>query len=64
MANCSELRFADGVVDTKRNRLVTVQEDHSGKGEAVNTIAAVGMFICIFSFKSVSVIVHDIYLYL
>ena len=38
----TELRFADGIVDSKRNRLVTVQEDHSKKGEAVNTIAAVG----------------------
>lgn len=36
-----KLRFADGVVDAKRNRIITVQEDHSGSGEAVNTIAAV-----------------------
>ena len=38
----SKLRFADGVVDAKRNRIITVQEDHSGSGEAVNSIAAVG----------------------
>ncbi len=37
-----KLRFADGVVDAKRSRIITVQEDHSGSGEAVNSIAAVG----------------------
>lgn len=36
------LRYADAVVDEKRNRLIAVQEDHSGKGEAVNTVASVG----------------------
>ena len=36
-----KLRFADGVVDAKHDRIITVQEDHSGSGEAVNTIAAV-----------------------
>ena len=36
------LRYADAVVDEQRNRLIAVQEDHSGKGEAVNTVAAVG----------------------
>ena len=35
-------RFADGVVDEHRGRLVAVCEDHSGEGEAVNTISAVG----------------------
>ncbi len=35
-------RFADGVVDEQRGRLVAVCEDHSGEGEAVNTISAVG----------------------
>ncbi|CAL8470722.1 g10264 [Coccomyxa elongata] len=38
-----KLRFADGVVDAKRNRIIAVQEDHSGSGEAVNTIAAVSL---------------------
>ena len=37
----SNLRYADGVVDAPRQRIITVQEDHSGGGEAVNTIAAV-----------------------
>ena len=35
-------RFADGVVDEQRSRLVAVCEDHSGEGEAVNTISAIG----------------------
>ena len=36
-----KLRFADGILDANRQRIITVQEDHSGSGEAVNTIAAV-----------------------
>ena len=35
-------RFADGVTDVARNRLVIIVEDHSGEGEAVNSVAAVG----------------------
>ena len=35
-------RFSDGTVDAARNRLVTVMEDHSGEGEAANSIASVG----------------------
>ena len=38
----AKLRFADGVVDASRKRLIAVQEDHSGEGEAVNTVSAVG----------------------
>lgn len=38
----NSLRFADGIIDEPRKRIITVQEDHSGSGEAVNTIAAVG----------------------
>lgn len=38
----AKLRFSDGVTDPPRNRLITVLEDHSGEGEAVNSIAAVG----------------------
>jgi dipeptidyl aminopeptidase/acylaminoacyl peptidase len=37
----AELRYADFVEDSRRSRLITVREDHSGPGEAVNTIAAV-----------------------
>lgn len=37
-------RYADTVVDTFRNRLICVREDHSvRKGEPVNTIVAVGL---------------------
>jgi dipeptidyl aminopeptidase/acylaminoacyl peptidase len=37
-------RYADMVVDTHRNRLICVREDHSAsEGEAVNTIVAVGL---------------------
>ena len=41
-AEDNKLRFADAVVDLKRNRLITVCEDHSKDGEAVNTISSVG----------------------
>jgi len=37
----AKLRYADGILDAKRQRIIAVQEDHSGSGEAVNTIAAV-----------------------
>lgn len=33
-------RYADGVVDAQRDRLICVREDHTGDGEAVNTIVA------------------------
>ena len=42
----AKLRFADAVVDGGRGRLVAVCEDHSGKGEAVTTISAVGEQRC------------------
>jgi dipeptidyl aminopeptidase/acylaminoacyl peptidase len=32
------LRFADAIFDPGRDRLIAVREDHSGEGEAVNTI--------------------------
>jgi dienelactone hydrolase len=34
-------RYADIVLDTRRNRLVCVREDHRGVGQAVNTIVGV-----------------------
>lgn len=37
----ADLRYADMVCDDPRNRLIAVREDHSGSGEAVNTIAAI-----------------------
>ncbi len=49
-AEDSKLRFADAVIDLKRNRLITVCEDHSKEGEAVNTISSVGVFqLCVYS---------------
>ena len=35
------LRYADGVFDERRGRIVCVREDHSGDGEPVNTIVGV-----------------------
>ena len=35
-----DLRHADFEVDARRSRLVCVQEDHSGDGEAVNSVVA------------------------
>ena len=36
-------RYADLIVDRKRNRLICIREDHTGKGEAVNTIVSVSL---------------------
>src|SRR5882757_4229873 len=36
-------RFADGVIDKSRNRWIGVREDHSGEGEAVNTLVALDL---------------------
>ena len=38
-----DVRHADFVVDSRRSRLVCVQEDHSSEGEPVNSIVAVPM---------------------
>ena len=35
------LRYADGVFDAGRGRIICVREDHTGEGEAVNAIVAV-----------------------
>jgi dipeptidyl aminopeptidase/acylaminoacyl peptidase len=37
------LRYADMVFDPGRNRLIAVREDHTGEGEAVNTVVAVAL---------------------
>jgi dipeptidyl aminopeptidase/acylaminoacyl peptidase len=40
----AEMRYADGVIDRKRNRMVCVREDHSAAGrEAVNTIVEIAL---------------------
>ncbi|MBM4270267.1 MAG: S9 family peptidase [Deltaproteobacteria bacterium] len=36
-------RFADGVLDERRSRLVSVCEDHGGSGEPANFIAAISL---------------------
>jgi dipeptidyl aminopeptidase/acylaminoacyl peptidase len=37
------LRYADGQIDRRRNLLYSVREDHSGPGEAVNTLVGVDL---------------------
>jgi len=39
----ANVRYADACIDGTRQRLLCVREDHSGDGEAVNTIAAVAL---------------------
>jgi dipeptidyl aminopeptidase/acylaminoacyl peptidase len=36
-------RFADGIIDQARSRWVGVREDHTGRGQPVNTIVAVDL---------------------
>src|SRR5688572_6961081 len=36
-------RYADLTVDEKRNRIICIREDHTGEGEAVNTIVSVDL---------------------
>ena len=36
-------RYADLVVDEKRDRIICIREDHTGTGEAVNTIVGVNL---------------------
>jgi dipeptidyl aminopeptidase/acylaminoacyl peptidase len=39
-----DLRYADGIVDTKRNRLVLIREDHTVKAsQAANTIVSIDL---------------------
>lgn len=42
-ANSGGWRFADGVIDSKRNRWIGVREDHTAGGEPVNAIVAVNL---------------------
>ena len=37
------LRYSDGVLDRGRRRWIGVREDHTGEGEAVNTIVAIDL---------------------
>ena len=43
LTHLEHLRFANGTVDARRNRIIYVVEDHSEQGEAVNFIGAVSL---------------------
>jgi len=38
-----DYRYADIIVDEKRNRLICIREDHTGEGEAVNSIVSINL---------------------
>lgn len=38
-----DCRYADGIIDTQRNRLICVREDHTGEGEAVTTVVSINL---------------------
>lgn len=38
-----DLRYADAVIDRTRSRLIAVREDHTGKGEAINTLVGLNL---------------------
>jgi len=38
-----DLRYADGIVDQRHGRFICVREDHTGAGEAVNTLVSIGL---------------------
>ena len=38
-----DLRYANAVMDERRRRLICVREDHTGSGEAINTIVALSL---------------------
>ncbi len=39
----ANVRYADGVMDKQRDRIICVQEDHSGDGEVVNRIVSINI---------------------
>ncbi len=43
LTSTPDMRYADGQIDGRRNRLFSVREDHSSPGEAVNTIASINL---------------------
>ncbi|HKC66122.1 MAG TPA: prolyl oligopeptidase family serine peptidase, partial [Pyrinomonadaceae bacterium] len=38
-----DMRYADMIVDRKRGRIICVREDHTGGGEAVNTLVSINI---------------------
>ncbi|HEY7559675.1 MAG TPA: S9 family peptidase [Candidatus Binatia bacterium] len=43
LTKAGAMRYADGQIDRRRNLFFCVREDHSGQGEAVNTIARINL---------------------
>jgi dipeptidyl aminopeptidase/acylaminoacyl peptidase len=39
----ADMRYADGVLDQRRGRIICVREDHTGEGEAVNTLVGISL---------------------
>ncbi|HEX4990573.1 MAG TPA: S9 family peptidase, partial [Candidatus Binatia bacterium] len=37
----ADIRYADGVIDRRRNLFFCVREDHTGYGEAINTVVSI-----------------------
>jgi dipeptidyl aminopeptidase/acylaminoacyl peptidase len=38
-----DMRYADGVIDRRRNIFFCVREDHTGKGEAINSLVSIDL---------------------
>ncbi|MBV9387639.1 MAG: S9 family peptidase [Chroococcidiopsidaceae cyanobacterium CP_BM_ER_R8_30] len=38
-----DMRYADGIIDRQRGRIICVREDHTGAGEAVNTLVSINL---------------------
>ncbi len=43
LTNCPGYRFANGMIDAARNRMITVIEDHTVEGEAENKLGAINL---------------------
>jgi len=39
----ADFRYADGIVDRRHGRFICVREDHTGAGEALNTLVSIGL---------------------
>ena len=39
----ADMRYADGVIDRRRNLFFCVREDHTGHGEAINTLVSIDL---------------------
>jgi len=43
LTSASDLRYADGVIDRRRDLFFCVREDHTGHGEAINTLTSIDL---------------------